>query len=348
MYRNFYPFLVLGIAILHPFISSAQNNRIENTGNVGIGTTAPVVRLSVYGPSDDSAAISLQSGTNSRFYIQQGGTMLKIGGVTPGTGVINVLNTGRVGIGTNAPASTLDVNGDFRLGINTGGSAYSIGFTRAGNAQVYGLTSAGLALGGDATGIDAVILPNGNIGIGTTTPSEKLEIAGSVGNIQLSGSGAKIAFTRNNANYIDAITTGGFLIFSTNGAQERMRIDANGSVGIGTSQPGSHKLAVEGSIGARRVKVTQTAWADFVFHPDYNLPVLFEVEKFIKTNRHLPDIPSAAEVEKEGLDLGEMNKKLLQKVEELTLYLIDMKKEINQLKEQNELLNKRINTSAQK
>ena len=331
MHKFFLPFLLLTIAIFHPFISSAQNNRIESTGNVGIGTTTPVVKLSVYGSSDDSAAISLQSGTNSRFYIQQGGTMLKIGGVTPGVGVINVLNTGRVGIGTNAPASALDVNGDFRLGITTGGSAYSIGFNRANNAQVYGLTSTGLALGGDATGIDAVILPNGNIGIGTTTPSEKLEIAGSVGNIQLTSSGARIAFTRNNANYIDAITTGGFLIFSTNGAQERMRIDANGNVGIGTSQPGSHKLAVEGSIGARKVKVTQSAWADFVFQPDYNLPALSEVEKFVKTNRHLPDIPSAAEVEKEGLDLGEMNKKLLQKVEEQMLYIIELNKKVDRL-----------------
>lgn len=123
---------------------------------------------------------------------------------------------------------------------------------------------------------------------------------------------------------------------------------STGNVGIGTNNPGTNKLAVEGTIGARRVKVTQTAWADFVFHPDYNLPALSEVEKFVKTNRHLPDIPSAAEVEKEGLDLGEMNKKLLQKVEELTLYLIDIKKEINQLKEQNELLNVKIDKSMQK
>ncbi|TWF40505.1 hypothetical protein FHW36_104187 [Chitinophaga polysaccharea] len=100
-----------------------------------------------------------------------------------------------------------------------------------------------------------------------------------------------------------------------------------GNVGIGTLTPGSCKLAVEGTIGARKVKVTQGTWADFVFQPDYTLPPLSDVEAFIKENKHLPDIPTKKEVEKEGLDLGEMNKKLLQKIEELTLYLIDLKKE---------------------
>lgn len=100
-----------------------------------------------------------------------------------------------------------------------------------------------------------------------------------------------------------------------------------GTLGIGTVDPGSHKLAVNGSIGARRVKVTQGTWADFVFHPDYELPSIFEVEHFIKENGHLPEIPSEKEVVQEGLDLGDMNKKLLQKIEELTLYIIDLKKE---------------------
>lgn len=100
-----------------------------------------------------------------------------------------------------------------------------------------------------------------------------------------------------------------------------------GSLGIGMVNTGSHKLAVEGSIGARRVKVTQGTWADFVFHPDYQLPSLMELEHFIKENKHLPEIPSEKEVAQDGLDLGDMNKKLLQKIEELTLYIIDLKKE---------------------
>jgi hypothetical protein len=108
--------------------------------------------------------------------------------------------------------------------------------------------------------------------------------------------------------------------------------DSSGNVGIGTTTPGSYQLAVEGTMGARKVQVKQTSWADFVFKPDYQLSPLAEIENYINTNRHLPGIPSEAEVQKEGIDLGEMNKKLLQKIEELTLYMIEMKKEIEQLK----------------
>jgi len=113
-------------------------------------------------------------------------------------------------------------------------------------------------------------------------------------------------------------------------------ISIQGNVGIGTIYTGIHKLAVEGSIGARRVRVNPTGWADFVFEEDYELPALGEVEEYIKANKHLPDVPTAEEVEKEGVDLGEMNKKLLQKVEELTLYLIEQQK---QLKSQQEQIN---------
>jgi uncharacterized protein (DUF1499 family) len=77
----------------------------------------------------------------------------------------------------------------------------------------------------------------------------------------------------------------------------------------------------------------QGAWPDYVFHDQYNLPSLNQVESFIKLNRHLPEIPSEAEIQKNGQNLGEMNSKLLKKVEELTLYLISQQKEIEVLKE---------------
>lgn len=84
---------------------------------------------------------------------------------------------------------------------------------------------------------------------------------------------------------------------------------------------------------AHRVKV-YTTWADYVFKEDYDLPTLQEVEQHIKENGHLKDIPSEAEVLKNGIELGEMNKLLLQKVEELTLYIIDLNKQVEGLKTQ--------------
>jgi len=110
--------------------------------------------------------------------------------------------------------------------------------------------------------------------------------------------------------------------------------DANGNVSIGTTNPQGYKLAVAGNMIAESIKVKlQGAWPDYVFHDQYNLPSLNQVESFIKLNRHLPEIPSEAEIQKNGQNLGEMNSKLLKKVEELTLYLISQQKEIEILKE---------------
>ena len=78
--------------------------------------------------------------------------------------------------------------------------------------------------------------------------------------------------------------------------------------------------------------VTLSGWSDYVFDDDYRLMPLGEVESYINNNHHLPEVPSAAEVEENGVDMGEMNKILLQKVEELTLYVIDLQKQIDDMK----------------
>jgi trimeric autotransporter adhesin len=91
------------------------------------------------------------------------------------------------------------------------------------------------------------------------------------------------------------------------------------------------------------VENTSSTWADYVFNEDYKLMSLLEVESFIKLNKHLPEIPSADEVKENGHKLGEMDVLLLKKVEELTLYLIDLKREVDSLKEENKFLKKELN-----
>jgi hypothetical protein len=106
-----------------------------------------------------------------------------------------------------------------------------------------------------------------------------------------------------------------------------------GNVGIGTVNPQA-KLAVNGDIYAKKVKVTQSGWPDYVFQTNYRLRPLSEIEQYIQQYHHLPGISSATEVEKNGLDLGENQAAMLQKIEELTLYIISLNKEVEILKKQ--------------
>ena len=123
------------------------------------------------------------------------------------------------------------------------------------------------------------------------------------------------------------------LIFKV-GNQSRARIDSTGALLINTtSRPGDAtvKLAVKGTIYAQKLKVTQTGWADFVFAHGYKLRSLESVELYIKRYQHLPEIPSAGDVVNNGLDVGNNQAALLQKIEELTLYVIELNKKVNNL-----------------
>ena len=149
-------------------------------------------------------------------------------------------------------------------------------------------------------------------------------------------------------------TTSGGNVYTTV-PEERMRITSLGNVGIGTTAP-DEKLTVKGKIHAQEVRVDlQGACApDYVFQKyytgksdlksDYTMLTLAEIESFTKKNHHLPNVPSAQEVQQNGVSLGQMSNVLLQKVEELTLYAIEQNKELERLKNENNVQSKEIKT----
>jgi hypothetical protein len=135
---------------------------------------------------------------------------------------------------------------------------------------------------------------------------------------------------------------GGHVGNFNNNKDQIIAMDVTGKVGIGTTQPDA-KLTVKGKIHAEEVKVDLSVpGPDYVFEKTYDLKPLTEVELFIAINKHLPEIPSAKTMEKEGVNVGDMQMALLKKVEEITLYLIEIKKENLQLKNRlEELENKK-------
>jgi hypothetical protein len=225
---------------------------------------------------------------------------------------------------------------------------------------------------------------NGNIGMGTVSPDERLHLRGENGNdgrvnIRLGrwasvgetysalatiiGTNVKASnATLNRMEFIETNVNGGkaikmqfdegisfhtYLGGVTAGNQftgyERMRIDNNGNVAIGTTDPKGYKLAVAGKAIAEEIVVKlQSNWPDYVFEKDYNLRPLAEVEDYINQNKHLPEVPAAKEMEQNGINVGEMNLLLLKKVEELTLYVIELMKENEAQRKQNEIQQEEI------
>jgi hypothetical protein len=199
------------------------------------------------------------------------------------------------------------------------------------------------------------ITGDNKIGIGTTNPHSQFHIGGNT-TTQLSlGS---ISYGGNSGQAIGAIEVeqdsgdGGILKFQVNPWNQngctgiytpitRMIINQYGNVGIGTTSPGVYKLNVNGSIRANEV-VVNTTGADFVFNENYSLPDLSEVEEFINENKRLPDIASAKEMQQNGISISEMQTKLLQKIEELTIYTIEQKHKNEQQSEEIELLKDEI------
>jgi hypothetical protein len=351
-------------------LKSFGQNKLESTGNAGIGTTSPAAPLHIVHSIGNTVLLEKSSNNYPAIamkganYISliEGGDALSF--YTNGLVRVNVSPNGNVGIGTTNPGFKLTVMGDSYangqiysdITSNEGGTISLINNSKTGTNvnkwSIYNMTGQyGNSLkfwrySADLTNTGAQFILNddgtsaftGRLGIGTDNPQYLLDVRSDNNDaglrVSTSDNAVVGAFTwRQDAI---AISAGGYqspdMAFNTSG-NERMRISKYGNIGIGTANP-SQKLAVNGTVLAKKVKVSQSAadWPDYVFDSSYQLPSLDSVSTFIQTNKHLPDIPSAATVEKDGHDLGEVQKLLLKKMEEMTLYMIQQQKEIESLR----------------
>ncbi len=332
----------------------------NSNGYVGIGHAAPLSALHIKGTNNLTSEIRLDNAaSNASWAITSMYNSDRLGfrAINAGyTEVLSILANGKVGIGTTNPADPLhvfepsggngttlrldaatDMNPNLMLSIN-GQNAANIRFRESANNLEFQV--------GSSLSTAMVISNNTTVGIGTTSPSRKLEVQ-TIDSWNLpplrigssSGNEPAVDFKSGTATFSIAVNNGTNDAFKLyHGAPDNsLVVRDNGNVGIGTTNPGTYKLAVEGKIGARSVKVTTASWADYVFASDYTLMSLPETEAYIKKNQHLPNIPSAAEVKANGFHLEEMDAKLLAKIEELTLHIIRQEK---QLKAQEERMNR--------
>lgn len=195
------------------------------------------------------------------------------------------------------------------------------------------------------TGTSTPTTTMGKVGIGTTNPGSSLMIStnnaylpiGTFASESLTihdwvsrgTSGSVMSIYRMSSAYP---TPPPALLFAVNGEfttiPTKLRIGTKEASGAYAG----YKLSVDGDMIAKRCVIQVNNWADYVFDEHYALPSLADVEKYVNENKHLPGVPSEAEIKKEGVEVGEMNKILMQKVEELTLYIIDQQKQLDALK----------------
>jgi hypothetical protein len=349
---------------------SGTNPIYTVNSNVGIGTNAPSQKLQIKGGSllvGSGASPNVNSGiritapinsTNYNWLIAASNNITNgfeitpstaTGGTTFSTPVISLLYGGNVGIGINSPAYKLDVAGS--INISTG-STFNINGSPH-THSIYPTKTGGEAISGDWTFSGNQIINSGikihfggyntsNITFSTSTHKFMFQIddysadnifqfqgkdaAGTTKTLALFKPRAGVELYHNGDKKIETKSYGVYI-------PEKL------SIGKDTSS--SYKLDVWGKIRAHEV-VVSTIGADFVFDNDYNLLSLIEVDQFIKEHKHLPDIPSASVMKGNGMSLGEMQTKLLQKIEELTIYTIELSKKSEMQSREIENLNKKI------
>jgi len=288
-------------------------NELTVNGKLGIGTKSPGARLEI--KSSWGNWISLRDSYNNDiygFHNPNNGGRLELyikDGITNQNkfGVFTIRKSGNIGIGTNNPSEKLQVNGLIRMNKATSVDNNSPGLILASNDDFL---------------YDGQYINHYGFGFhgyqdGTTT------------------------FVEPSNSYM----SGYFGIDFFSSGKNRMRISRDGIVSIGTvERPTGYKLAVAGNIISEEVKVKlqSSGWPDFVFEKDYPLPSLKSVEQHINLHGHLKDIPSSKEVVNNGILLGSMNAKLLQKIEELTLYTIQQQKELEAQHQKNKSLEARL------
>ncbi|GGF03506.1 hypothetical protein SAMN05443634_111119 [Chishuiella changwenlii] len=373
-YGGGYFFRVHNDNIPHKYIDAMM---LADNGNIGIGSHNPTEKLDVQGNAKIrswSPRIYLQRDTDQGGFIQGIQTQLLDGKdnwffgnlhhdqwiVSKGdyTGVkFSINENGNVGIGTENPSEKLEVRGNLKVnsqGTHTGlhlGKEHNDAIITDGTDNKYYGGGYFFRVHNDHLPhkyIDAMMLTdNGNIGIGVLNPKSKLDVDGFV---TLAGNAANLDRHFDPDKLKNAISNSGKVAIGWNlsggkgetdfisnrglgstGGFSFYDIDNNGAINHILNLHNNGNAALYGKFEAKEIKVTETPTADFVFEENYKLPTLQEVEKHIKEKKHLPEIASAKEMEKEGVNVGEFQIQLLQKIEELTLYMIEQNKETNKL-----------------